>query len=56
MEVCTSITKDGPYAITGAPRIAKGRVLIGNAGSEYIVRGFLSAGDADTGNLVWADV
>ncbi len=45
--------KDGPYAITGAPRIAKGRVLIGNAGSEYVVRGFLSAYDADTGNLAW---
>ena len=45
--------KDGPYAITGAPRIAKGRVLIGNAGSEYAVRGFLSAYDAETGNLIW---
>jgi quinohemoprotein ethanol dehydrogenase len=45
--------KDGPYAITGAPRIAKGRVLIGNAGSEYAVRGFVSAYDADTGKLAW---
>ena len=45
--------KDGPYAITGAPRIAKGRVFIGNAGSEYAVRGYLSAYDAETGNLVW---
>jgi quinohemoprotein ethanol dehydrogenase len=45
--------KDGPYAITGAPRIVKGRVVIGNAGSEYPVRGFVSAYDADTGKLVW---
>jgi quinohemoprotein ethanol dehydrogenase len=45
--------KDGPYAITGAPRIAKGRVFIGNAGSEYAVRGYVSAYDADTGNLIW---
>ncbi len=45
--------KDGSYAITGAPRIAKGRVLIGNAGSEYPVRGYLSAYDADTGKLAW---
>ncbi len=45
--------KDGPYAITGAPRIAKGRVIIGNAGSEYAVRGSVSAYDADTGKLVW---
>jgi quinohemoprotein ethanol dehydrogenase len=45
--------KDGPYAITGAPRIAKGRVIIGNAGAEYPVRGYVSAYDAETGNLVW---
>ena len=45
--------KDGPYAITGAPRIAKGRVFIGNAGAEYAVRGYVSAYDADTGDLVW---
>lgn len=45
--------KDGPYAITGAPRIAKGRVFIGNAGSEYAVRGYVSAYDAETGNLIW---
>jgi quinohemoprotein ethanol dehydrogenase len=45
--------KDGAYAITGAPRIAKGRVIIGNAGSEYAVRGFISAYDADTGKLAW---
>src|SRR3984893_14135076 len=45
--------KDGPYAITGAPRIARGRVLIGNAGSEYAVRGYVSAYDAETGSLAW---
>ena len=45
--------KDSPYAITGAPRIAKGRVIIGNAGSEYAVRGYVSAYEADTGKLAW---
>lgn len=45
--------KDSPYSITGAPRIADGRVIIGNAGSEYAVRGFISAYDADTGKLAW---
>ncbi|MDH5316394.1 MAG: PQQ-dependent dehydrogenase, methanol/ethanol family [Gemmatimonadota bacterium] len=42
-----------PFAITGAPRVAKGRVLIGNAGAEYGVRGYISAYDAATGALVW---
>jgi len=42
-----------PYAITGAPRIAKGMVIIGNAGSEYGVRGYISAFDAETGKMVW---
>jgi PQQ-dependent dehydrogenase (methanol/ethanol family) len=41
------------YAITGAPRIVKGLVLIGNAGSEFGVRGCVSAYDAETGKLVW---
>src|SRR6476661_3155021 len=45
--------KDGPYAITGAPRIAGGKVIIGNAGSEYAVRGYVSAYDAGTGALAW---
>ncbi len=42
-----------PYAITGAPRIARGMVLIGNAGAEFGVRGYLSAYDAESGRLVW---
>ncbi len=41
------------YAITGAPRIAKGLVLIGSAGSEYRARGFLAAYDWKTGKQVW---
>ncbi len=41
------------YAITGAPRIARGKVLIGSAGSEYRARGFISAYDAQTGDRVW---
>jgi quinohemoprotein ethanol dehydrogenase len=45
--------KDSPYAITGAPRVVKGRVLIGNTGSEYAVRGYLSAYDSATGTMAW---
>lgn len=41
------------YSITGAPRIAKGMVVIGNAGAEYGVRGYISAYDAETGKMAW---
>jgi PQQ-dependent dehydrogenase (methanol/ethanol family) len=41
------------YSITGAPRIVKGRVLIGNGGGEYGVRGYLTAYDAETGKQAW---
>jgi glucose dehydrogenase len=42
-----------PYTITGAPRAAKGKVFIGNGGAEYGVRGYVSAYDANTGELAW---
>lgn len=41
------------YSITGAPRIAGGRLIIGNAGAENGVRGYISAYDAETGKLDW---
>ena len=41
------------YTITAAPRIVKGRVIIGNGGGEYGVRGYVSAYDAETGKLAW---
>ncbi|WP_230206875.1 PQQ-binding-like beta-propeller repeat protein [Novosphingobium sp. Gsoil 351] len=41
------------YAITGAPRIAKGKVIIGNAGSEYRARGSIAAFDPETGAELW---
>lgn len=42
-----------PYSITGAPRIVKDKVLIGNGGGEYGVRGYVSAYDVDSGELAW---
>ena len=39
--------------ITGAPRIVKGRVIIGNGGAELGARGYVSAYDANTGAKVW---
>jgi len=44
---------DLPYSITGAPRVVKGKVLIGNGGAEYGVRGFISAYDVNDGSMVW---
>jgi PQQ-dependent dehydrogenase (methanol/ethanol family) len=41
------------YTITMAPRIAKGKVIIGVAGAEFPVRGFFAAFDANTGQQVW---
>jgi quinohemoprotein ethanol dehydrogenase len=41
------------YTITGAPRIVKGKVLIGNGGAEFGVRGYISAYDADDGKQLW---
>ena len=41
------------YTVTGAPRIIKGQVIIGNGGAELGVRGYVSAYDADTGELNW---
>ena len=48
-----TIDRNQRYAITGAPRIVKGKVLIGNSGGEYGVRGYISAYDAQTGKLAW---
>jgi len=42
-----------PYTITGAPRVVKDMVLIGNGGAEMGVRGYVSAYSADTGKLIW---
>ncbi len=42
-----------PYSITGAPRVARNLVFIGNGGAEFGVRGYLSAYDAESGELRW---
>jgi quinohemoprotein ethanol dehydrogenase len=41
------------YTITGAPRVVDGKVVIGNGGAEYGVRGYVSAYDAISGDFVW---
>lgn len=41
------------YSITGAPRVVKGMVIIGNSGGELGVRGYITAYDAKTGEQKW---
>ncbi len=48
-----TVDQSKPYTITGAPRVVKGNVLIGNGGAEYGVRGYVSAYDAQTGKMTW---
>ena len=44
---------DRAYTITGAPRIVNGKVIIGNGGAEYGVRGYITAYDAGSGAELW---
>jgi len=46
-------TPEGRYSITGAPRVADGKVFIGSAGGEFDVRGHLDAYDVNTGERLW---
>jgi PQQ-dependent dehydrogenase (methanol/ethanol family) len=50
-------TKVGDFtkgeSVTMAPLVVKGKVLVGNSGGEFGVRGWLTALDAKTGKLAW---
>lgn len=48
-----TVDKSKPYTITGAPRVIKGKVIIGNGGAELGVRGYVGAFDAETGEQIW---
>src|SRR5579884_4281189 len=41
------------YALTHAPLIVKDKVIVGTAGGEFGIRGFIAAFDAKTGREVW---
>lgn len=41
------------YALTHAPLVVKDKVIVGTAGGELGIRGFLAAYDAKTGKEVW---
>ena len=51
-EVLT-VSHDRSYTITGAPRVMDGKVMIGNSGAEFGVRGYVTAYDAMTGKKIW---
>ena len=48
-----TINPEQPYTITGAPRVVKDLVIIGNGGAEYGVRGYVTAYDWQTGERKW---
>jgi quinohemoprotein ethanol dehydrogenase len=48
-----TVDQSKPYTITGAPRVADGKVLIGNGGAELGTRGYMTAYNADTGEIEW---
>ncbi len=41
------------YSITMAPQYTNGKVIVGVAGGEYLIRGHVDAFDAKTGNRIW---
>lgn len=41
------------YVMSGAPRVVKGKVIVGTGGGDQGVRGYISAYNAETGKLVW---
>jgi alcohol dehydrogenase (cytochrome c) len=41
------------YSITHAPLVVKDKVIVGTAGGEYGIRGFIAAFDGATGNEAW---
>ena len=52
--VLTTPKDDIAYSLTMAPRVVKGKIIIGNAGAEFPpYRGYFSAFDADNGKELW---
>jgi quinohemoprotein ethanol dehydrogenase len=52
--VADSTVKNGyPYAVTGAPQVAGGVVVIGSGGADFGSRGYVSAFNVNTGALKW---
>ncbi|MBO9575084.1 MAG: PQQ-dependent dehydrogenase, methanol/ethanol family [Sphingobium sp.] len=48
-----TVDQSKPYNITGAPRVVNGMVIVGNAGADMGVRGYVTAYDTRTGKQLW---
>ena len=48
-----ALARKAGYSLTLAPLVVKDKVIVGPAGGEYGIRGFLAAFDARTGKQVW---
>lgn len=53
VEYTSAGTPVAQYTMAGAPRIVKGKVIVGTGGGDQGVRGYVSAYDAETGKLIW---
>jgi PQQ-dependent dehydrogenase (methanol/ethanol family) len=51
-EVVT-VDQDQSYTVTGAPRIIDGKIIIGNGGAEFGVRGYVAAYSVEDGSELW---
>lgn len=49
----TTVTATPGYPITVAPLVVKDKIIVGTAGGDGPIRGFLAAFDAKTGKEVW---
>lgn len=52
-KVDTITDRTRSYTITGAPQIAGDKVVIGNSGGEFGVRGYITAYDTESGDFAW---
>ncbi|MGE0552121.1 MAG: PQQ-dependent dehydrogenase, methanol/ethanol family [Gemmatimonadales bacterium] len=47
----TFVDRSRDYTITGAPHLAGNRIVVGNSGADFGVRGYVSAYDTESGEL-----
>jgi quinohemoprotein ethanol dehydrogenase len=51
--ITETVSEESKQTITGAPRVFKGKVLIGNGGADVGARGYVTAYDQDSGKQLW---